>query len=571
MDNTFFPNQPFEKIALSCSGGGYRASAFHLGSMSYLNRLQYKGIPLLQNVEMISTVSGGTITGIVYALMTAEGKKFEEVYSFLLNKLSTTDLVKEGIVMLNPGAEWNNETKTKNIINAFSVLYDENFTDGKILGDLISDTSHLKKFVFNSTEFNNGINFRFKKPSSKNYSGNYYNKIPNDVTPYIKLGDIMAASSCFPGGFEPILWPKDFVYEGGEIIRDVRNENINDTGLMDGGIYDNQGIESILNFKKGKLPYFDLVLISDVASPFMEPYQAVNESSNPTYQKLTLKAVLAKIKMINQVVGIGLFVLLFLFSILPIFSNYGNNVWTGLSIGFAFFILIVIILKKVFITKLKNKGQSVLEQINKKIPIFYAEKLSYLKIEEMSVARLAPLLLNRLNSLISLLMDVFLKITRRLNYDKLYTNEQYTFRRISNLVKELTANDFKMRLNREGNLNKTGNNPHSLLTNDYNKTIGPKIQEVVEEASNFGTTLWFTEQEKVGGMLKKLIATGQMTMCYNLIKYIEKIIYDKDSMFKGLAPEVQNELRESLSFCEKDWLQFKNEPFIMTKNLHFEH
>jgi hypothetical protein len=36
-----------ERIALACSGGGYRAAGFHLGGMSYLNQLTYQGKPLL--------------------------------------------------------------------------------------------------------------------------------------------------------------------------------------------------------------------------------------------------------------------------------------------------------------------------------------------------------------------------------------------------------------------------------------------------------------------------------------------------------------------------------------------
>src|SRR5687768_7026588 len=114
------PPQPFEKIALSCSGGGYRAASFHLGSMSYLNNLQFNGKPLLENVKLISTVSGGTITGIVYALMKQENKSFAEIYNFLLEKLMELDLVKTGIMRLNPDAPWINLNKSKNLINAFA-------------------------------------------------------------------------------------------------------------------------------------------------------------------------------------------------------------------------------------------------------------------------------------------------------------------------------------------------------------------------------------------------------------------------------------------------------------------
>ena len=65
-------DQPFERIALCCSGGGYRAASFHLGAMAYLHKLKFEGRPLLENVKAISTVSGGTITGVVYALQNFE-------------------------------------------------------------------------------------------------------------------------------------------------------------------------------------------------------------------------------------------------------------------------------------------------------------------------------------------------------------------------------------------------------------------------------------------------------------------------------------------------------------------
>ena len=92
MENPQIPLAPLNRIALSCSGGGYRAATFHLGAVSYLNRLTFKERPLLENVKMISTVSGGTITGVIYALMKQKGHTFEEIYHFILNKLQKTDL-----------------------------------------------------------------------------------------------------------------------------------------------------------------------------------------------------------------------------------------------------------------------------------------------------------------------------------------------------------------------------------------------------------------------------------------------------------------------------------------------
>src|SRR4051794_24973367 len=51
------------KIGLSLSGGGYRAAAFHLGTLRKLKELN-----ILNKIDVISTVSGGSIIGAYYAL-----------------------------------------------------------------------------------------------------------------------------------------------------------------------------------------------------------------------------------------------------------------------------------------------------------------------------------------------------------------------------------------------------------------------------------------------------------------------------------------------------------------------
>ncbi|MBL0145726.1 MAG: patatin-like phospholipase family protein [Chitinophagaceae bacterium] len=61
------------KIGLSLSGGGYRATAFHLGT---LNKLHQMGI--LQNVDVVSTISGGSITGAYYCLQKDNFTQFSQ-------------------------------------------------------------------------------------------------------------------------------------------------------------------------------------------------------------------------------------------------------------------------------------------------------------------------------------------------------------------------------------------------------------------------------------------------------------------------------------------------------------
>ncbi|MFV2057835.1 MAG: patatin-like phospholipase family protein, partial [Thiohalomonadales bacterium] len=49
------------RLGLSLSGGGFRASFFHLGTLA---RMAEHG--MLRHVEVISTVSGGSIVGAAY-------------------------------------------------------------------------------------------------------------------------------------------------------------------------------------------------------------------------------------------------------------------------------------------------------------------------------------------------------------------------------------------------------------------------------------------------------------------------------------------------------------------------
>ena len=168
-------DQPFSRIALCCSGGGYRAASFHLGAMAYLQKLHFEDRPLLENVKAISTVSGGTITGVVYALQRQQGKSFDEIYNFIVNKLQTVDLVRLGLAKLNEGVVWENPNKRKNLINAFAEIYDAEFTGGETF-DVFENMhrSHLEEVMFNATDFRTGVIFRFQ---SGGRFGNFHQSI----------------------------------------------------------------------------------------------------------------------------------------------------------------------------------------------------------------------------------------------------------------------------------------------------------------------------------------------------------------------------------------------------------
>lgn len=77
------------KIGLALSGGGSRAIAFHLGCLRALND---RGI--LDRVNVISTVSGGSVIGAIYAYSNDPFEIFEEKILTLLKNGLTTGIIK---------------------------------------------------------------------------------------------------------------------------------------------------------------------------------------------------------------------------------------------------------------------------------------------------------------------------------------------------------------------------------------------------------------------------------------------------------------------------------------------
>ncbi len=70
-----------KKIGIALSGGGYRAAAYHIGTLRALHRLG-----VLDKVDVISSVSGGSITSAYYALNKDNYEEFEKGFISSLSK-----------------------------------------------------------------------------------------------------------------------------------------------------------------------------------------------------------------------------------------------------------------------------------------------------------------------------------------------------------------------------------------------------------------------------------------------------------------------------------------------------
>lgn len=556
MENLLLPRHPFQTLALSLSGGGYRAAAFHLGTMAYLDKVKYDGVSLLQRVKVLSSVSGGSFTNAAYATTIQKGGTFKQCYDHLYGLMKNVDLVDEALGKLED-KNWKTY-KTKNLINAFADIYHERFfTD---LFDVFwnGKPNHLQEVIFNTTEFSKGLPFRFQKTSNdKGFIGNYFFQIPLPEAQEVKIADIVAASSCFPGGFEPIVFPLDFQHQQSPQLNSYAKElgKKREPGypmsIMDGGILDNQGIGSVILAEKRlrtkmDLPStdqkaIDLFIVSDVAGPGMDPL--VNAEPYPLkgWRSWSFKGL--------RTWGVLLF-LISLVNLLGIFLL--SNKWgvVGLTIlgtltgvlGIVFSFLGGLVIKRV-------PGWF-------QVPPFFTKHLGFFHRIKFGVYK--NMIIPRKDSAIKMISEVFLKQIRRLSYKRLYDNPDWQKRVFMNAVYELEKEKVEERKksNKSAHMSKETLEP------------GPEIERVSSIAASMGTTLWFTPGELEGpeNKLDSLVACGNYNICYNLLAYIEKL--RAEEAYETLYPkEVKYNIDQLYDHLLEDWKRFKKDPFWMMSAL----
>lgn len=578
-------NQPLKHIALAFSGGGFRAASFSLGCLSYLEHCKK-----LEEVSFIASTSGGTIANLSYTHMLYEGATFEAFYAHLKKFLDGETALKTAFDILNSSKAWDDTPdKGRNLINAFAKAYNQDLFNGATWSKLFDTTGekHVKQICANSTEFKNGISFRFQNANgvtSTGITGNYLlflrETAPFETLRKLRLGDITAASSCFPMGFEPIMFPEDFTYHTSQItlsksalfdildthdaanqaaslspsvekhgsglefqltqqvegLENSRNTTLNEKptqshkpfGLMDGGITDNQAIQSLmLADERRNGGNFGTFIVCDVASPFMDAYQLPKVSKN----------FLAQFSLTKW--GILYFALTILIGLLGCY--YKSPVLytiAGIMASIPIFIGIWIFSK----LSGKNANNSWVKMIKKYIGYFFT----------IPVGSFWQMLQARIDSTVIMVSDVFLKQIRRMWYDQLYTNNKYENRRMSVLVYELSTKHYPVTEARLNGKDRKVQQIKALVEQDGLKP-SEAMQKIAQKASEMGTTLWFDEHNVKDKVMEALIATGQFTMCYNLIMYLIKLEVEAPAL---VTTELSNLKKQLLA----DWKEFLKKP-----------
>lgn len=249
-------------IGLALSGGGSRAIAFHLGCLRTLSKLG-----ILEDVKVISTVSGGSVIGALYAAHSGSFEEFEtKVRSLLsrgllipaLGKVFTTSeglraafcwttlLIVNSFLFLISRSVWlatfflPAEQRSAWRINQWSspvhrfasrttilrrTLEDEVY-NGIGLHELPAKSPQL---IINAADLRTGSAFYFSPESSGSW------RLGELATPKISLAHAVTASAAYPL-FLPALDEK-LAFNKKDGSR--REERVN---LTDGGVYDNLGL-----------------------------------------------------------------------------------------------------------------------------------------------------------------------------------------------------------------------------------------------------------------------------------------------------------------------------------------
>ena len=218
---------------LALSGGGYRASLFHLGVARRLHELG-----ALQRITRLSSVSGGSIlAGFLAHRMLERGATqltfddWEAEVSAPFRKLVRKD-IRTGLFVRHIVWNWFwPAPRARGLEKAF-----RRKIGARTLVELPARGDDGIEFIFLATNIEKGTPWRFTSEKIGTYA----------TPPGMTIAEAVAASACFPPIFGPIKIRKD-----GKTIGH----------LTDGGVYDNTGMEPVWNSNK-------VVLVSDAGSRF---------------------------------------------------------------------------------------------------------------------------------------------------------------------------------------------------------------------------------------------------------------------------------------------------------------
>jgi NTE family protein len=224
-----------KRIGLALSGGGFRAAAFHLGVFRKL-----KALGLLDRIDLLSCVSGGSIAGAFLALNWGKADTLDRLERYLATRSIAVTSVLGGL--LDP---------TASRVDWLADSYDNDLFEEKTLAALAGGP----RVYLNTTNLATGNLFFFVAGGGKPEEMGEH-ELGVQLAPNIRISRAVAASSSFPPVFNPVVLSRKEYQPKGD------TEYVT---LTDGGVYDNLGVNPLLNVEHNTLDY---AIVSDGGKPF---------------------------------------------------------------------------------------------------------------------------------------------------------------------------------------------------------------------------------------------------------------------------------------------------------------
>lgn len=276
-----------KKLGLSLSGGGYRAAAFHLGT---LRKLHEMGV--LENVDVLSTISGGSITGAYYCLNNKDFAAFDQYmtealgsksvikqvflsFSFIRTVLFLLLFLVPAVYVLFTSYAWLSLLLIALMIFLFVRFQFSIFPVSKEIERAynrfffrqatLSQLCNRPLLAIGSTNLQSGRPFTFSRLKMEDSTYSFLSPPVRFKQDDFPVARAVMASSCVPFAFTPVHIDKIFYADAADAFR-VQPQ------LVDGGVYDNQGIHKIT--QAGSMYHCDIVITSDAGNklPFQGSY-----------------------------------------------------------------------------------------------------------------------------------------------------------------------------------------------------------------------------------------------------------------------------------------------------------
>jgi len=298
---------------------------------------------------------------------------------------------------------------------------------------------------------------------------------------------------------------------------------------MDGGVYDNQGIQSLLLADERNSDELGVFIVSDADRESDDLYPVPDVESGDGLTLLGCNLGNLTLGTLNLIAW-----LITLICALTI-AAVGYQSWERFHEGrfvvfWDLFVYLVPLALAVLTYVALCYGRRVIgRRVLPSIP--QVGGAAWNDIKRLTLAQVLDMVNLRLTSLMSMANWVFMKRIRSLVFYLVYGNERYENKRVSNLIYHL----------------KIGKKFENLP--DVPEPSAD-LQRVAEVAANMDTTLWLNERHQ----LPCLVACGQATLCYNLMKYAVRVHGDDPESYS-------REVRQCWDRLVDDWKALVGRPY----------